>query len=111
MPEGTLRAILRQAGVDPDEFLKGQCYLGAARRWLGRVGKQTHLSEKPGGEPIEVGAGIGIRSMAPWAIRADRAATSLFHGEGLNGFRVFASESCHEIVRGRNVMDRPNSLP
>ena len=22
MPEGTLRAILRQAGVDPDEFLK-----------------------------------------------------------------------------------------
>ena len=23
MPEGTLRAILRQAGIDPDEFLKG----------------------------------------------------------------------------------------
>lgn len=23
MPEGTLRAILRQAGIDPDDFLKG----------------------------------------------------------------------------------------
>jgi predicted RNA binding protein YcfA (HicA-like mRNA interferase family) len=23
MPEGTLRAILKQAGIDPDEFLKG----------------------------------------------------------------------------------------
>jgi predicted RNA binding protein YcfA (HicA-like mRNA interferase family) len=23
MPEGTLRAILRQAGIEPDDFLKG----------------------------------------------------------------------------------------
>ncbi len=23
MPEGTLRAILKQAGIDPDDFLKG----------------------------------------------------------------------------------------
>jgi predicted RNA binding protein YcfA (HicA-like mRNA interferase family) len=23
MPEGTLRAILRQAGIDPEDFLKG----------------------------------------------------------------------------------------
>jgi ABC-type nitrate/sulfonate/bicarbonate transport system substrate-binding protein len=23
MPEGTLRAILRQAGIDPDDFLNG----------------------------------------------------------------------------------------
>ena len=24
MPEGTLRAILKQAGIEPDEFLKGE---------------------------------------------------------------------------------------